>query len=90
MVKGINKQMIVLKIDGHRIYESACFVLKNDVKASHEKKSDMLVEANRILEEMELDGGNPRRKRHILRKILVGCLLLLIGGIIGFGIALSV
>ncbi len=84
MVKGINKQIIVLKIDGHRLYESACFVLKKEASVTREKKSDMLAEANRILEEMELGGGRQKKKRHILRKLLGGVLLLLVGAAIGF------
>ena len=53
MVKGINKQMIVLKLEGNRLYDSACFLLKNNPKPCDDKR-DMVYEANRILSRMEV------------------------------------
>ena len=83
MVKGINKQMIVLRIEGNRIYESACFILKNEVIRSRESEKDMLSEANRILEGMELRRFS-RKKRVWHKRVLFSLLLLLVGGAIGF------
>ena len=83
MVKGINKQMIVLRIEGNRIYESACFILKNEVVRSKESEKDMLSEANRLLEGMELRRFS-RKKRVWHTRLLLSLLLLLVGGAIGF------
>lgn len=89
MVKGLNKQMIVLRIDGNRIYESACFILKNEVSQSKETRKDMLAEANRLLGEMDLDAARPRKKRGFGKFMLWLCVFLL-GAILGFGVALFI
>lgn len=83
MVKGINKQMIVLKLEGNRLYDSACFVLKNEVKQGREERKDMLYEANRILSEMDIKKVRPRR-RGALRRVLLWLLIFLLGAAIGF------
>lgn len=85
MVKGINKQMIVLKMDNNRLYDSACFILKNEVQAGKETRKDMLYEANRILSEMEL--GKSRRRRGAFKRFLLRALLVLIGALIGFALS---
>lgn len=86
MVRGINKQMIVLKIEGNRIYDSACFILKNEVKQSKDTERDMLNEANRILGEMDL--RRVKRKRGgFFKRLAVSAILLIIGAIIGFGLS---
>ncbi len=86
MVKGINKQMIVLKIEGNRLYDSACFVLKNEVTRSKESEKDMLYEANRLLGEMELKRSK-KKGRGVGRRLLVGVLLLLLGAVGGFALS---
>ncbi len=85
MIKGINKQMVVLKLDSNRLYESACFVLRNDIERKKQEERDMLSEANRILAEMEIK--KPKKAtRGGFRRFLWAMLLLLIGGAVGFGI----
>lgn len=51
MVKGAQKQMIVIKTGDSRYFDEAYFVLRRDAKCSGAPKHDMLTEANRILEE---------------------------------------
>ncbi len=86
MIKGINKQMIVLKLENNRLYESACFMLRSDVKQRREEEKDMLSEANRILSEMEIK--RPRStKRGGFRRFLWSAMLMVIGVAIGFGVA---
>jgi len=85
MVKGINKQMVVLRIEGNKLYESACFVLKNDASVCRETKKDMLAEANKILCEMDL--GRARRgrvRRPLFKRLVSGLVLLIIGAVAGF------
>ena len=83
MVKGINKQMIVLKIDGNRVYDSACFILKNEVDRAKETQKDMLYEANRLLGEMELKGVK-KKKKGKWKIILLGAVMLVVGVAVGF------
>ena len=70
MVKGINKQMVVLRLDKNSMYEGACFILKNEAKAKSEADKDMLAEANRIVAGMDMAkrkrGRAPRLKRFFL------------------------
>lgn len=89
MVKGINKQMIILKLEGNRLYDSACFVLRNEVKQKKETEKDMLYEANRILSEMDIKRVKPHRFRW-LRRLLTSLLLLAVGACIGFGLSFLV
>ena len=74
--------MVVLKLEGNRIYESACFVVRSDLERKREEEKDMLREANRILEEMDI--GKRKKKRG--KKFLLWLLTLVIGAVIGFGL----
>ena len=85
MIKGINKQMVVLKLEGNRIYESACFVVRSDLERKRDEEKDMLREANRILEEMDLGKGRKRGGRG--KKFLLWLLTLVVGAAIGFALA---
>ncbi len=84
MIKGINKQMVVLKLDNNRLYEKACFVLRTDVKEKRQEEKDMLLEANRILEQMEIKRPRSMR-RGGFRRFLWSAAMLLIGIAAGFG-----
>ncbi len=89
MIKGINKQMVVLRLENNRLYDSACFVLRSDVKQKKQEEKDMLAEANRILAEMDIKrprGGTRGRFRRFLWSVA----LLVIGVIIGFCVAFFV
>ena len=85
MIKGLNKQMVVLKLEGNRIYESACFVVRSDLERRRDEEKDMLREANRILEEMELSRGKKKKGRG--RRFLFWALTLLAGAAIGFALS---
>ena len=89
MIKGINKQMIVMKMEGNRIYDSVCFVLKNEVDRSKDGESDMLREANRILGEMDLK-RSVKKKRRFFKKFLFFFVVLAVGIAIGFGLSFFV
>ncbi len=89
MVKGINKQMIVLKIEGNRLYDSACFILKNEVERAKETEKDMLYEANRLLGEMDLKKVK-HKKHRVWRSILISAALLLVGAVCGFALSFLV
>ena len=51
MIKGAQKQMIVVRTSDSRYFDEAYFVLRREVGAKQSSKTDMLSEANRILEE---------------------------------------
>ena len=53
MIKGAQKQMIVLKTAASRYFEEAYFVLRSDIKPKKQDRTDLLTEANRILKESE-------------------------------------
>ena len=53
MIKGAQKQMIVIRTGSSRYFDEAYFVLRRGIAAEREDKSDMLSEANRILCESE-------------------------------------
>ena len=57
MIKGIQKNVIMLRLTGSPIYEVAYFVLKNG--AREPKQGEMVREANRIVSECD---PRPARK----------------------------
>lgn len=85
MIKGLNKQMVVLKLEGNRLYESACFVVRRDIEKRRDEEKDMLREANRILEEMAV--GKDKKKRGRLKRFLLWTLTLAVGVLVGFGLS---
>lgn len=78
MVKGTQKQMVVLRTHDSRYYEEAYFVLRDGAQTRGESESSMMAEANRILDESMLM-PQPKRKRRVPRwwafaiGVLVGC-----------------
>ena len=77
MLKGTNRNVMVVHTNKDSRFEAVYFVLK---KASDTYKTDIITEANRIISE----GNSPRRKRHGRLKLtlLILCSLLL-GAAIG-------
>ena len=62
MIKGSQKQMIVVRTGDSHYFDEAYFVLRREVKPAG-CQTDMLREANRILEESAFLGGRTKRKR---------------------------
>ena len=62
MIKGAQKQMIVLRTGSSRYFDEAYFVLRQGVSSEREKQPDLLTEAKRILAESESrqTGKRPR------------------------------
>lgn len=89
MVKGVNKQMIMLKLENNRLYESVCFILRTDVERKKQEERDMLGEANRILAEMDIK--KPKHNgRGGFRRFVWSVAMLVIGAAVGFGAAFLV
>lgn len=62
MIKGAQKQMIVLRTGDSRYFDEAYFVLRREVKPRRSSHDEMIREANRILAESGLDIQAPKRK----------------------------
>lgn len=63
MIKGAQKQMIVLRTGTSKYFEEAYFVLKGGINPSRGDRTDILSEANRILKESE-SVRNGKKKAH--------------------------
>lgn len=50
MIRGAQKNMIVVRTRDSRLFEEAYFVMRHSTEASSADETDMLWEANRILE----------------------------------------
>ncbi len=50
MLRGAQKQMIVVRTHGNRVFEEAYFVIRRGAAETHTNEGDMLREANRIIE----------------------------------------
>ena len=68
MIKGTQKQMIVLRTGESRYFDEAYFVLRREIRTDRGMKNDILLEANRILEESRVfpcDVGRRTRGRRL-------------------------
>ena len=79
MIKGAQKQMIVLRTQNSQYFDEAYFVLRKEIKSKINNSNDMLREATRILEESEIYTPPTRKKRargwlFFLLGILLGAL----------------
>ena len=88
MIKGSQKQMIVVRTGNSRYFDEAYFVLRRDIKPERREQNDMLSEANRILKESET--VRPVKKSRKLRQFLLFALGLLLGAAVAVGICLLV
>ena len=81
MIKGAQKQMIVIRTGDSRYFDEAYFVLRREVKDRKKAHRDLLAEAGRILEEHDSPTSQhpPRKKR--------GIFLFLAGIVCGGGVA---
>ena len=81
MIKGAQKQMIVIRTGDSRYFDEAYFVLRREIKDRKKAHRDLLAEAGRILEEH----GSPVSQHPAKRKR--GVLLFLAGILCGGGTA---
>ena len=63
MIKGAQKQMIVVRTANSHYFDEAYFVLRREIDPRQSRQSDMLTEANRILAEHTREGDTRKRKR---------------------------
>ena len=86
MLRGAKKNMIVVRTRDSRMFEEAYFVMRRDPALTSVDESDMLWEANRILENAmpragrELSEVKPAERGGLLRGLLWFGLGLISGG----------
>ena len=83
VIKGAQKQMIVLRTGNSRYFDEAYFVLRREVRTHRGIKNDILREANRILEEGSEGIPHKRAGRRAYLWFAAGLLL-------GVGMAIGV
>ena len=79
MLKGIQKKMVVLNIQDSKIFESAYFIMKNQVKLTPPDDNAVLLEANRIVSE----SLPKKKKKHFFIKFLLVMILVIVAAIMG-------
>ena len=82
MIKGAQKQMIVVRTNKSPYFDEAYFVLRREIRSQKHIQNDILAEANRILEENTPPSRpSKKRKKHILLGFLAG--IFCGGGLVG-------
>ena len=79
-MRGYKKKVIYVKSADCDIFDNAFFVLKSDKKEEKDSKNftrDMVLEANRVIDEKI---GNDKKRR--ITQILIGVISFLIGALI--------
>ena len=86
MLKGAQKQMIVIRTRDSRLFEEAYFVMRRDAEVGGTPTTDMIAEANRIIESARSQKRRERQghRRHIWM-ILAVCVSFGAGLLIGGG-----
>ena len=84
MIKGAQKQLIVVRTQGNPYFDEAYFVLRREIEAQKHKKSDILKEANRILEEHTLVSAPKKKSKRFLWWFLAGLLCGGLGALLPF------
>ena len=86
MIKGAQKQLIVVRTVNSPYFDEAYFVLRREVESKKHNKNDILTAANRILEENTLSANRaPKKSKRVLLWFFSGllcgvlCALLLLG-----------
>ena len=78
MIRGAQRNMIVLKTAQSQFFEEAHFFVRRDVDA---KNFDLLSEANKIVEGCDIGNGErPRRRKSISANALIFSFGLVLGG----------
>lgn len=78
MIKGINKNMIVVKNTGSRYFEEAHFIIKNS--ASDRSERDLVKEASKIVGTVLSESGKVSKPKRGIIKGLITVLLSFISG----------
>ena len=63
MIKGSQKQLIVVRTGNSRYFDEAYFVLRRELQNERCDRSDILLEADRILRESAPQDGRGKHKK---------------------------
>ena len=74
MLKGAQKQLIVIRTVNSPYFDEAYFVLRREISPKVRSHSDILAEANRILEENILPSARQKKSRKYGLWFLLGLL----------------
>ena len=83
MIKGIQKNMILVQTPNNRYFESAYFILRHDLSAKEQKENEMIKEANRIIDENSAYGSGQRKDMKKARRLSSWHFSFWIGGAVG-------
>ncbi len=87
MIKGINKNMIVVKNTGSKYFEEAHFIVKTSISEPTER--DLLKEATQIVGKLLSESGKVSKpKGTILKKLVTLVLSFFSGALIGISLCL--
>ncbi len=78
MIKGINKNMIVVKNTGSRYFEEAHFIIKNGISDCSER--DLVKEASKIVGTVLTENGKMSKPKGRIIKGLITFILSFISG----------
>ncbi len=88
MLKGAQKQLIVLRTGSSRYFDEAYFIVRKELRPGRAERRDLLAEANRILRDSLAQREPPRRRRW--RPIAGAFLLMLLGALLGVGVTVLI
>ncbi len=86
MIKGINKNMVVVKNTGSRYFEEAHFIVKSGASVRSER--DLLREADRLVGAAltrEGKGSKPKKRLPVIISVILSFIL---GALSGIGLCL--
>lgn len=70
MIKGVNKQVVIVKATDSDIFEEAIFIVRTQASKSGVNQTDMLTEAKRIIDDrLARYSGRSEEKRRLFKKI---------------------
>ena len=78
MLKGIQRQTVLIKTPESRYFEEAHFLMRSDLPPKESAENDLVREANRILEEIGF--SNAKRRKKGMRPSLAFLMGILLGG----------
>lgn len=85
MIKGVQRRVVEVRLGKSKIYESACFLLRQGVEAEQKKENELIEEARAIVG--ALSPPRKKRRRERLIRTLGYAVAFLVGGAVGFGAA---
>lgn len=88
-MRGYQKKVIHLKETNSALFDEAYFIVRKEAEISSLKESDMVVEANRIIEE-SLDFDESRMQREKIGKLRAFLTPFLLGAVASFLLSASV